>query len=282
MANKATEKENFKSWWKERPRGTIFPSLRGEIICADSLQFLNALQEDCADLIFLDPPFNLGKKYGQRCPKADKQFDNDYEKYIKLILKRSVEVLRPGGALYLYHLPRWAICFSSYLNDHLDFRHWIAIAMKNGFARGQRLYPAHYALLYFTKGQPQNFNRPKVPPPVCRKCHAQLRDYGGYKKFIAAGINLSDFWEDVSPVRHEKHKTRKANELPKIIPERVISISGRKDGLFIDPFAGSGSSLIEAAQAGMFFVGCDSEQEYCTLILERLKNAAKNKVRKER
>ncbi len=59
-------------------------------------------------------------------------------------------------------------CYSdSLLEQHLDFRHWIAISMKNGFVRGDHLYPAHYALLYYTKGKPESFNRPKVPKPIC-------------------------------------------------------------------------------------------------------------------
>src|SRR2546422_6918695 len=96
------------------------------------------------------------------------------------------------------------------LQGELPFRHWIAISMKGGFARGQYLYPAHYALLYLTKGQPGRFHRPKIDPPHCKKCGALLKDYGGYKKFISNGINLSDIWDDVSPVRHNRYKHRRA------------------------------------------------------------------------
>jgi len=142
--------------------------------------------------------------------------------------------------------------------------------MKNGFVRGEHLYPAHYALLYYTKGKPGSFNRPKVPKPICARCKKELRDYGGYKEYVANGINLSDVWDDVSPVRHRKTKTRAANELPLVIPERVVTISGCRGGLVVDPFAGSGSTLVAALSAGMRFVAADCEEEYCALMSKRI------------
>jgi site-specific DNA-methyltransferase (adenine-specific) len=142
--------------------------------------------------------------------------------------------------------------------------------MKNGFARGKRLYPAHYALLYFTKGNPNYFNRPKIPTPRCRHCGEFIKDYGGYKSFVQDGINLSDVWDDISPVRHSKYKHRASNELPLEIPRRVIKISGYKDGILVDPFSGTGSSIIEALNESMFFLACDREKESIDVIRNRL------------
>ena len=73
---------------------------------------------------------------------------------MKQVIDRSAEVLKDGGALYLYHIPKWAIRLAPFLEHALDFRHWIAISMKNGFVRGNHLYPAHYALLYYTGSSP--------------------------------------------------------------------------------------------------------------------------------
>ena len=78
-------------------------------------------------------------------------------------------------------------------------------------------------------------------------------------------------WDDVSPVRHRKTKTRVANELPLVIPERVLTISGRKGGLVVDPFAGSGTTILAAQSAGMHFVASDCEKEYCELMHARIK-----------
>jgi site-specific DNA-methyltransferase (adenine-specific) len=257
-------------WWKITPPGTLIQHPSGDIVLADALEFLCALKEECADIIFLDPPFNLGKTYGKNGSKHDQKKEADYLAYMEKVVSKSAQVLKKGGALFLYHIPKWAILIASYLEEYLDFRHWIAISMKNGFVRGEHLYPAHYALLYYTKGAPAVFNRPKIPKPICARCRKDLRDYGGYKAFVADGINLSDVWDDISPVRHKKIKTRVANELPLVIPERVVAISGQKNGLFIDPFAGSGTAIVAAIAQQMKFVACDTESEYCTLIFDRL------------
>ena len=142
--------------------------------------------------------------------------------------------------------------------------------MKNGFARGNRLYPAHYSLLYFTKGVPRVFRRPKIGALKCPECEAYVRDYGGYERFMAKGVNLSDVWDDLSPVRHRKHKNRSANELPIAIARRAVEISGRRGGLLIDPFAGSGTALVAAKEAGMLFVASDRERHQCSTMYKRL------------
>lgn len=237
---------------------------------SDALTLLNSLANDSADIVFLDPPFNLGKKYGRRPATADRLSDADYATYLEKVLHRSCEVLKPGGALYLYHIPRWAIRLAPVVASRLHFRHWIAISMKNGFMRGKGLYPAHYALLYFTKGDPVTMTRPKIQAPRCPHCDEYIRDYGGYEKFVRQGINLSDVWDDISPVRHKKYKNRNGNELPLAIPRRAVEISGTRNGLFVDPFAGTGTSLIAARVKGMRFVGGDRERGNCAIMKLRL------------
>jgi len=264
-----------RAWWKAKvPTAFYFQHPRGDIVCCDGLSLLHGLKDGCADIIFLDPPFNLGKSYARNGRHNDRLSDEAYLRYIEQVLLRCCDVLRPGGALYLYHIPRMAMTFGNALTAHLELRHWIAISMKNGFVSGEHLYPAHYALLYFTKGKPGSFQRPKLPLRRCRKCHATIKDYGGYKQFVVDGINLSDYWDDISPVRHRKYKNRSANELPLTIPLRAVQISGRRHGVLVDPFAGAGSSIIAALQGGMRFVASDREREACRVIQARLKTGS--------
>lgn len=162
----------------------------------DASILLESLEDDSADVIFLDPPFNIGKNY-----QIEGFFDRDdpdiYMGWLTSIIRRASVKLKPGGALYIYHLPSIAYRLAALLDHSLDFRHWIAVSMKNNFARGRRLYPAHYALLYFTKGKPGHFFRPKTEPKRCRHCGKIVKDYGGYRAIIEEkGINLSDFWDD--------------------------------------------------------------------------------------
>jgi len=275
-------RQSRRMWWRGTYKGTIFRYPNGEVVCDDALNLLNALQDQSATVIFLDPPFNLGKAYGKNGKRADQKSEDDYGRYMTRIILRAAEVLKPGGALYLYHIPKWALRLASVTEDHLLFRHWIAVSMKNGFARGKRLYPAHYALLYFTKGPPETFRRPKIAKPICPRCNKDLRDYGGYKKYVEQGINLSDVWEDISPVRHRRFKHRKANELPMKLVRRILQISGSRDGLVVDPFSGAGSMLVAAREAGIRFVGGDVDQGLLKIIDERLQCEALMKKTKSK
>ena len=250
------------------------PPAMGSVSQGDALGFLKSLPGDSAEVLFLDPPFNLGKRYSKRGRQIDLLPEEEYRKWMKMVLNESTRVVSPGGALYLYHLPRWAMLFGSELSSSLVFQHWIAISMKNGFVRGRHLYPAHYALLMFTKGIPKRFERPKLTPQKCRSCGELIKDYGGYRRIIEEkGINLSDFWDDLSPVRHANRKNRSANELPSRLFERVIALSGKPGDLYVDPFVGAGNGVIAALNAGLRFAACDLLSENCRIVVERVRQS---------
>ena len=270
--------------WYEMDRGQlsrIYAKFRSEtylrrkdgiVVCLDALSFLNKLPSGCADMVFLDPPFNLGKRYGSRHKSNDNRDEAEYEDYMHSILDSSSRILKPGGTLYLFHIPRWAMPFGDYLSERLIFRNWIAISLTNGFPPPRRLYPAHYALLFFSKGQLRIFRRPKIPIQTCSHCHKTLKSYGGKLKFMKGKVNLTDVWTDVSPIRHRERKHRVANELPMMILNRIMMMSSTPGGLMVDPFAGTGTSLIAAKNYGMRFLGCDVEREYCRTMKHRIEN----------
>jgi hypothetical protein len=128
-----------------------------------------------------------------------------------LWLVELVRVLKPGGFLFLWNLPKWSLTLGARLAAQLT--HWIAVDMKYSLAISGRLYPSHYSLLYFVKGKKAAIFHPdRLPTPCWRHCGGELRDYGSYKnKMNPKGVNLSDVWSDISPVRHAKYKKRAAN-----------------------------------------------------------------------
>jgi site-specific DNA-methyltransferase (adenine-specific) len=77
-------------------------------------------------VIFADPPFNLGKHYGS---KSDDELESDrYLNWCFEWLTECCRILKPGGSLFIYNLPKWNIPIGAYLlNGGLTFRHWIAI-----------------------------------------------------------------------------------------------------------------------------------------------------------
>ena len=231
---------------------------RGALYRCDCLHLLSRLHSESVDCFFADPPFNLGKEYGSRRARDDRGGD-EYISWCEAWLAEACRVLRPGGALFVYSLPRWAFHLAAFLDRRLTFRHWIALTMKSTYPRGQKLYPAHYALLYFTKGKPARFHRLRTPIAACRHCGGDIRDYGGHRKALHPdGISLTDFWEDTSPNRHRGSKARAGiNELKTRIPARCIEMSTDPGDLVLDPFGGGGSTFEAAEEAGRRWLGSE-------------------------
>jgi site-specific DNA-methyltransferase (adenine-specific) len=86
------------------------------------LIFARALRAEIADIVFLDPPFNLGKEYGV-ARWLEKGDPDAYEFYMKSLLRETARILKPGGALFLHHLPYWGSRLSHELLGQLQFRH---------------------------------------------------------------------------------------------------------------------------------------------------------------
>lgn len=253
------------------PEGIATPRLtttHGLLFQADCIDLLDAVRSESISTVFADPPFNLQKEY--RNGFQDQWQDEDYLTWSYRWIDECCRVLVPGGALFIYVLPRWAFHFAAHLDGQMEFRHWIALSMKGTFPRGQKLYPAHYALLYFTKGKPRVFNRVRVPVPACRHCGGDLKDYGGHRKYLnPEGLNLTDFWDDTSPNRHRSSKARPGvNELKPMIPSRAIEISSEPEDIILDPFGGGGSTFQEAQRLGRYWIG--SEIGHCDAIEQRL------------
>jgi len=281
----------------------VYRSDRGILYQGDCLNFLSALPNNSVDLVFADPPFNLGKEYGQGV--RDRLEVDEYLNWSKLWLAESIRVLKNGGSLFVFNLPRWCIEYGAYLNQQgMCFRHWIACRMPKAFPRGKKMSPAHYGLLYYTKGEPTVFNKVYTPIQVCRHCGGEIRDYGGHrKKLNQNGINLMDVWDtpeevwedayeadfteiiwtlteemwtDIPPVRHRQHKKRVPNELAPIMLERIIAMASNSDQIIVDPFGGSGTTFYAAEKLSRYWIG--SEVGDTKPAIERLNNLAKGIV----
>jgi len=234
-----------------------FTTSLGALFDTDCIETLRSMKSGVIDTVFADPPFNIGKDY--KNGYNDRVSHVQYMKWCREWIHECCRVIKPGGAFFLYATPELAIQFAPILGENLDFRHWIALTMKGTFPRGKKLYPAHYALLYYTRGVPKVFNRLRLPIETCRHCGKEIRDYGGHRdKMNPEGVNLSDFWTDTSPNRHKKFKVRLGvNELKLIIPERAILISTDPGDLVLDPFGGGGSTYQAAEKHFRNWIGTE-------------------------
>ncbi|KAA9005900.1 site-specific DNA-methyltransferase [Paenibacillus spiritus] len=222
----------------------VFKTQFGQLFQNDCMALIESLPHESVDLVFADPPFNLNKEYESGI--NDKLSKREYLEWTERWVLGCIDLLKEGGSLFIWISPTWGTHIAETLNKHLTFKHWIAADIKYRLPIQNRLYPAHYALLYYTKGdKPNTFNGERLPLEICRHCGGDIRDYGGYKdKLNPLGINLSDIWYDLSPVRHSKYKTRTSNELPLKLLERVISLASNEGDTIFDPFGGSGTTFI--------------------------------------
>jgi site-specific DNA-methyltransferase (adenine-specific) len=248
----------------------VFTTPYGALFADDCLAVLPIIAEDKIDTVFADPPFNLGKEY--RSSTDDLQPDDAYLDWCRRWLNECVRVLKPGGSLFVYNLPRWNILLGAHLTMlGMDFRHWIAIEMSASLPIAGRLHPSHYSLLYYSKGKPNTFHRIRTPVQTCRHCAGEVKDYGGHRGALNPnGITLKDVWTDIPPVRHWKFKSknRRANALSTKLLDRVVEMSTIEGDLVLDPFGGSGTTFSVCERKRRRWIGM--EIDYAPEILERL------------
>lgn len=239
------------------PLEPVFHTDLGKLFQADCLEVMRSMPSESVELIFADPPFNLGKMYGKHF--TDAMAEADYANWSKEWIKEGLRLLSPGGAFFLYNIPKWNMANGAYMQSlGMNFRHWITIDIKFSLPIAGKLYPSHYSLLYFTNGKPRRFNRPRIPIQVCRHCGKDIKDYGGHRnKLHPDGINLTDVWNDIPPVRHRGTKNRQANELSEKLLERVLIIASEPGDSVFDPFGGSGTTYAVSERMHRQWVGVE-------------------------
>ena len=249
-----------------RTRLPILTTPLGKLYVLDCLEVLKHVKPQSVDLAFADPPFNLGKKYTSKID--DSKASHAYIEWCKAWVDGMIRTLKPGGSLFLWNLPKWNLALAAHIGTRLTFRHWITVDIKYSLPIAGRLYPSNYSLLYFAKGsRPTIFHPDRIPVPCCRHCGGELRDYGGYKdKMNPKGVNLSDVWTDIPPVRHAKYKKRDANALPLKLMDRIICMASNPGSLVLDPFGGSGTTYVAAELTGRNWIGCELD---CSPIVKR-------------
>ncbi|HEY1803202.1 MAG TPA: site-specific DNA-methyltransferase [Terracidiphilus sp.] len=249
-----------------------FTTSLGALFSADCMAVLPQIKDEVVDTVFADPPFNLGKEYGKSY--ADLRTDDYYLHWCKGWIKECVRIIKPGGAFFLYNLPKWNILLGAHLAElGMEFRHWIAIEISACLPIPGRLHPSHYSLLYYTKGKPKTFRRVRTPIQTCRHCGGEVKDYGGHRDAMNPnGVNLKDVWTDIPPVRHWKFKSRdrRANALSTKILDRVVEMSTLPGELVLDPFGGSGTTYAVCEKKAREWIG--TEIDFGPEIIDRLES----------
>lgn len=261
-----TKKEHI-----EQNHNLAYETPLGRLYRGDCMSLMHTIEDSSIDLIFADPPFNLNKLYPSMMD--DNISKKDYIKWTEAWIDECIRILKPGGSFYIWNIPKWNTYFSEYLSHRLTFRNWISVDMKFSLPISGKLYPSHYSLLYFVKGdKPNTFEPDRMAMETCRHCYKEVKDYGGYKnKMNPSGINIGDVWDDIPPVRHSKYKKRPdANELSIKLMDRIIQMSSKEGDLVFDPFGGSGTTYVVAEIKNRRWLGVELGPS--DIIIDRLEN----------
>ena len=215
------------------------------VICGDCLDVMRDMPDGCIDLIVTDPPYNLGKDYGDF--SDDSLTDSEYWAWIGSVFDAIYRVLRDGSYLYTSHSDKGMFDLYYLLKMiGFSFLQMIVWHGPNGYSmqRARKTWSyRHEPILIFEKGD-------ALP----------LLEHEGvwYTSVIKAARPQTNFKDK------RIHPTQKPLDL-------YYKIIDRTPGdIVFDPFVGSGTSAIAALRADRHFYGCDINPEYVKLANERI------------
>jgi len=245
-----------------------------QIIQGDCLEIMKNIPENSVDITFADPPFNLKKRYNGY--KDSKEF-HEYLEWSKQWIYEMVRITKPTGSIFVHNIPKWLTYYASFLNEMAYFKHWIAWDAPTA-PMGKSLQPSHYGILYYVKDlKKTKFYEIRYPHKRCRKCNYLLKDYGGKKASLHPfGPLVSDVWTDIHRIKHNKYRDEHPCQLPIHLLERIILMSTDEEDIVLDPFVGTGTSVIAAKRLGRKFIGIDIDDKYVNITSDKLSKETSN------
>jgi site-specific DNA-methyltransferase (adenine-specific) len=245
-----------------------------QITQGDCIDLLQSLPDNCVDMAFADPPFNLKKGYNSY--KDSLQLEK-YLSWCEQWIAEMVRVTKPTGSIFIHNIPKWLTHYAAFLNKRAAFKHWIAWDAPSS-PMGKSLQPGHYGILYYAKDLKQlKFYEVRCPHRRERKSTYLLKDYGGKKATLHPfGPLVSDVWTDIHRIKHNKSRDEHPCQLPIHLLERLILLSTDEDDIVLDPFIGTGTTAIAAKRLGRRYIGFELDGEYVKITRDKLKHTQAN------
>ncbi len=230
-----------------------------DIILGDCLQELKKIGDNSVNLIVADPPYNVGKDYGN---KSDKQDFDDYIAFTKKWLNECYRVLKKDGTIYIFIGFRFISYLYQILEKDLEmnFVNWISWHYTQGIGKTKGFSPRHDDILMFSKSTNYKFNLDEIRIP--QKFYRKVNNM--------RGANPGDVW-DISHIHYcQKGRQPHPTQKPEALIERMVLASSSEGDLVLDPFSGSGTTLRVCQQLNRHAIGIELNEEYVEQTKERL------------
>jgi site-specific DNA-methyltransferase (adenine-specific) len=263
------------------------------LILGDCCEELKKIKDATVDIIYLDPPFFSQKAHTLRHKKEDKLYSfedswdslESYLDFMKTVLLESHRVLKNTGSLFL-HCDKYA---SHYLRVLLDdvfgmeqFQNEIIWSYKRWSNSKKGLQNTHQNIYFYSKSNDFSFNTLYTDySPTTNLEDREKNAFGksSYKRDSQGnvvlgkekkGVPLPDVWE--IPFLNPKAQERVGypTQKPTILLEQIIKIASNEGDLILDPFCGSGTTLVAAKKLNRSFMGIDISSDAINLSQHRL------------
>ena len=272
---------------EEYKKNLLFPEnstlsatmITNKILCGDLFAVLDGLPSECADLLIIDPPYNLDKNFNGM--KFSKTGDDAYLDYLASWFPRLLCTLKPNGSVYLCGDWKSTFCLYQIMRDYTIIRNRIIWQREKGRGAKANWKNACEDIWFGTKSNEYYFDIDAVKQK--RRVLAPYRDNGNPKDWQETSegnfrlTHPGNFWDDISvPYWSMPENTEHPTQKPEKLIAKLILASCAPGGLVLDPFAGSGTTAVVAKKLGRRYMGIEINHEYCCLAEKRLALAETN------
>ncbi|VXD15231.1 putative Site-specific DNA-methyltransferase (adenine-specific) [Planktothrix serta PCC 8927] len=274
-----------------------------DILQGDCFDIVQRMQSNSVNLIYLDPPFFTQKQQSLKTRDRQLEFsyndlwesEQDYAKFIHDRLAVLYHILREDGSIFVHcdtHANYMIRVILNHIFGHDNFRSEIIWSYKRWSNSKKGLLPAHQTIFFYSKTNQFTFN-----PIYCHYSEStnvdqilQKRTRDEYGKAVYArddegeiiaadpkkGVPLSDVWE--IPYLNPKAKERVGypSQKPILLLEQIIELASNPGDIVLDPFCGSGTTIIAAKLLNRSGIGIDISPDAVQLSKDRLKTPMKS------
>jgi adenine-specific DNA-methyltransferase len=260
----------------ERTLPILQETARFRVECMDNIQFMRQLDGESAKLIVTSPPYNLGKEYESRTSL------DDYLAQQLAVIEECLRVCHPEGSIcwqvgnYAQNgeiIPLDLLLYPLFQGLGLHLRNRIVWHFEHGLHCRRRFSGRYEVILWFTKGETYTFNLDAVRVPAK---YPQKKYFKGPKAGQLScnplGKNPGDVWVIPNVKANHVEKTIHPCQFPIELVERLVLALTEPGDIVLDPYAGVGSAAIAAIMHDRAGYGCDIEQRYVDIALERIQD----------
>lgn len=232
----------------------------------DALNLLKRIDTDTVDLIIADPPY-----YKITKEKWDNQWntEQEYLDWCKEWTTECVRVLRPGRCLYVWGTTKTDTFLRYKLNvlnsfSELTYQNWIIWHYDWGGRSRKTFARKHEDLFMYSKGKSFLFNADSIRVPYKVKTNVNRKAVNN-----PLGKIPTDVWEKNNHTTSKEYVNWHSTQKPLMLLERIIKANSNENDLVLDPFSGSGSTMIASANTGRSFIGSEIDGNYYSKSIER-------------